>query len=118
MTRDRKYDIVILHDVLEHIFENEQEIALINAIKHTAKNGIIFIKCPTEEYKENFTRVDLLPGHHVNPACFQILDELVSLDMVKRVLRENGVELLFLGYRGFIVDTPIWFIIIGRKVVE
>jgi len=118
MTLDRQYNIVLLHDVLEHVFESEQEATLLNAIKHTSKNGIIFIKCPTEEYKEKFTHVDILPGHHVNPACFQILDEVVSLDMVRRVFRENGVELLFLGYRGFIVDTPIWFILIGRKVVE
>jgi len=118
MTRDRKYDIVLLHDVLEHVFEGEQETTLLNAIKHTNKNGIIFVKCPTEEYKEKFTRADILPGHHVNPDCFQILDEVVSLDMVKRVFKESGVELLFLGYRSFIGDTPIWFIVIGRKMVE
>lgn len=114
----RKFNIVVLHDVLEHVFENEQEKTLLNAIKHTAKNGIIFVKCPTEEYKETVCRTDILSGHHVNPACFQILDEVVSLDMVKRVFGRNGVELLFLGYRGFIMNTPIWFIVIGRKVVE
>lgn len=118
MTLDRQFNIVLLHDVLEHVFEAEQEITLLNAIRHTSKNGIIFIKCPTEEYKEKFCRSDVLSGHHVNPACFQILDEMVSLDMVKRVFKENDVELLFLGYRGFIVDTPVWFIVIGRKVVE
>jgi len=118
MTLDRKYNIVLLHDVLEHVFEEEQEKTLLNAIKHTCKNGVIFIKCPTEEYKTKFCRSDILPGHHINPDCFQILDEIVSLDMVKQVFRENGVELLFLGYRGFIADTPVWFIVIGRKVVE
>ncbi len=115
---DRQFNIVLLHDVLEHVFKHEQELTLLNAIKHTAKNGVIFIKCPTEEYKEKFCRSDILPGHHVNPACFQILDEMVSLDMIKRVLNENGVKLLFLGYRGFIADVPIWFIVIGRKVIE
>lgn len=118
MTLDRQYNIVLLHDVLEHVLEEEQEKTLLNAIKHTSKNGIIFIKCPTEEYKKKFCHSDILPGHYVNPSCFQILDEVVSLDMVKQVFKENGVELLFLGYRGFVEDTPIWFILIGRKVVE
>jgi len=54
ITLDRKYNIVLLHDVLEHVFKDEQEKTLLNAIEHTAKNGIIFIKCPTEEYKKNF----------------------------------------------------------------
>ncbi len=115
MDLGRQFNIVLLHDVLEHVFEHEQEAALINAIKHTAKNGIIFIKCPTEEYKENFSQLDLIPGHHVNPDCFQILDEVVSLDWVKQVFRENNVELLFLGYRNFIKEVPVWFIVIGRK---
>jgi len=118
MTLNRQYNIVLLHDVLEHVLKEEQEKTLLNAIKHTYKNGIIFIKCPTEEYKKRFCRSDILLGHYVNPSCFQILDEVVSLDMVKRIFKENGIELLFLGYRGFIEDTPVWFILIGRKVVE
>ena len=118
ITLNRRFNIVLLHDVLEHVFKDEQEITLLNAIKHTAKNGIIFIKCPTEEHKEKYCSTETLSGHYVNPACFQILDEVVSLDWVKQTLKENGVELLFLGYRGFIGDDPVWFIIIGRKVVE
>jgi 2-polyprenyl-3-methyl-5-hydroxy-6-metoxy-1,4-benzoquinol methylase len=117
MTLNRKYNIVLLHNVLEHVFEHEQKQTLENAIRHTCTNGVIFIKCPTEEYKEKFSQSDLIPGQHVNPDCFQILDEVVSLDLIGEVFKRSGVKLLFLGYRGFIEDTPVHFIIIGRKVV-
>jgi len=117
MNLEKQFNIVILHDVLEHVFEDEQEKTLLNAINHTAKSGIIFIKCPTEEYRTAFCNQSILEGHYVNPGCFQILDEVVSLDMVKRVFKENNVELLFLGYRNFIGDVPAWFIIIGRRII-
>jgi 2-polyprenyl-3-methyl-5-hydroxy-6-metoxy-1,4-benzoquinol methylase len=94
MDLKRLFNIVILHDVLEHVFEADQEKTLVNAINHTARSGVIFIKCPTEEYRIAFCSESILEGHHVNPGCFQILDEMVSLDMVKRVFKENGVELL------------------------
>lgn len=115
---DEPIDVAILHDALEHVFPDEVEKCIQNAISQLKNEGLIFIKIPTEEYKEQICRSDILEGHSVNPYCYQILDEVVSEKELLNILIKNNVELQFIGYKNFINKVPSLLIIIGQKVVE
>lgn len=112
---EERFLLVLLHDVLEHVFEHEQKQTIENAISHLDKYGTLFIKCPTTEWKKRFCRTDLLEGHYVNPGWFQILDETVSIRMVKQIMEENGVKLDFFGLKNYHERIPQVFVMIGRK---
>lgn len=114
---EERFLLVLLHDVLEHVFEHEQKQTVENAISHLDKHGILFIKCPTTKWKKRFCRTDLLEGHYVNPGWFQILDETVSIKMVKQTMEENGVELDFFAFKNYHERIPQVFVMIGKKEI-
>jgi len=110
-----KFLLVLLHDCLEHVFEHEQKQTIENAISHLDERGILFVKCPTMEWKKKFCDTNILEGHYVNLECFQVLDEIVSMEMVKQVMEENGVELDLFTLKNYHERVPQVFVMIGRK---
>jgi len=112
----QKFNIVLIHDSLEHVFPCEQKTTLLNAINHLEKDGVIFVKSPTPEYIKKVSNDKILEGHYVNPIIYQVLDEVVSPEMVRQTMKENGLEIVHDGFKDYINNIPKLFIIIGRKV--
>ena len=67
---ERKYDLILLADVLEHIKDDKRIVKKLN--KNLKKNGFILITVPS--YKILFSKKDLILGHYRRYSKTEILN--------------------------------------------
>ena len=100
--KKRKFDLIILADVLEHIKYDKKE--LIKLDKNLNRNGHILITVPA--YKFLFSIKDKILGHHRRYNKNQISNLFKNFDTIK------------LTYFNFFLFIPISLIIIFFKILN
>ena len=99
---ERKYDLILLADVLEHIKDDKRIIKKLN--KTLKKNGFILITVPS--YKILFSKKDLILGHYRRYSKKEVLNLFGNLKTVK------------LTFFNSILFFPISFIILFFKFLK
>lgn len=109
----RQFDIVWCNDVLEHLFPNEVEVTIDNAISHLKDDGILFLIWDSPKYRLS-GRADILHGHRITyKSGYQPTDEIVELDRVLKVLNKNGMAIIQTGD-----ESNRLFVFAEKKVVD
>ena len=99
---ERKYDLILLADVLEHIKDDKRIVKKLN--KTLKKNGFILITVPS--YKILFSKKDLILGHYRRYSKTEILNLFRNFKKVK------------LTFFNSILFFPISFIILFFKFLR
>jgi len=98
----KKYDLIILADVLEHIKKDKKKIEELS--KKLKKNGKILITVPA--YKILFTKKDIILGHY----------RRYTINEIKNIFKKFKVKKL--SYFNFFLFLPISISLIFYKILK
>ena len=99
---DRKYDLIVLADVLEHIKNDKKKIKELSG--KLKKNGKILITVPA--YKILFTKKDIILGHY----------RRYTINEIKDIFKEFKIKKL--SYFNFFLFLPISISLIFYKILK
>ena len=99
---NRKYDLIVLADVLEHIKKDKKKI--IELTRKLKKNGKILITVPA--YQVLFTKKDIILGHY----------RRYTIHEIKNIFKEFRIKKL--SYFNFFLFLPISISLIIYKILK
>tara|TARA_B100001175_G_C19326964_1_gene550542 strand:- start:52 stop:765 length:714 start_codon:yes stop_codon:yes gene_type:complete len=99
---NKKYDLIVLADVLEHIKKDKKKIEELS--KKLKKNGKILITVPA--FKILFTKKDIILGHY----------RRYSISEIKKIFKE--FKIIKLSYFNFFLFFPISVSLIIYKLLK